>query len=474
MASEAVKILIEAEDLASAKVAQAAAKIDQNVKKIKDVGGKAKASTEFIGQLAGQLGGSEISAFAGQLGGLTEKISQFSEVSKLGGAGAMAFKAGLVGVVGALSFNVGKSIGDWWFETDRWNKELEKAIENSDRLTKKMIDLRSVQLRDDLTAIGFLDSPEDQIEAIKELIAAEQKRSGDKQAAIDREIAAQKKLAAEFNATNALRDVGINIGETSSEKMSKANIETLEKEKAAIQENIDMMNRRITKEEEFRKLAEEKAKAASDQAVLRNLEQELALLQANEEEARKLKAEYAGLKGVAAERAVELMKQADAERQVQEERKRIEAEQKSNEEKMIQGLLKRIELEDSLNQAIELRKIALEKGEEAARAAYLQNQGLIEETAKRIAAEEAAVGRLEQEKKTKEQNRQSVAPNIQATEMRLLRFGGGNEQRQIAQATQASQKHLEFIAKLTAERAAREAREPRPAKVQDIRFREVL
>lgn len=424
MASEAVKILIEAEDLASSKVAQAAAKIDQNVKKIKDVGRNAKASTEFIGQLAGQLGGSEIGAFAGQLGGLTEKISQFSEVSKLGRAGALAFKAGLVGVVGALSFNVGKSIGDWWFETDRWNKELEKAIENSDRLTKKMIDLRNVQLRDDLTAIGFLDSPEDQIEAIKELIAAEQKRSGDKQAAIDREIAAQKKLAAEFNATNALRDVGINIGETSAEKMSKANIETLEKEKAAIQENIDMMNRRITKEEEFRKLAEEKAKAASDQAVLRNLEQELALLQANEEEARKLKAEYAGLKGVAAERAVELMKQADAERAKQEAEKKAFEEETKRVEKEQSNRMRLAELVTSETTQLELRRVELEKGAEAAKALSLQMRGVPQAIAEQIAAEEVLLKTLERNKQV-EQNRKEQNPALQASQSRTLMRGSG-------------------------------------------------
>lgn len=423
MASEAVKILIEAEDLASAKVAQAAAKIDQNVKKIKDVGGKAKASTEFIGQLAGQLGGSEISAFAGQLGGLTEKISQFSEVSKLGGAGALAFKAGLVGVVGALSFNVGKSIGDWWFETDRWNKELEKAIENSDRLTKKMIDLRNVQLRDDLTAIGFLDSPEDQIEAIKELIAAEQKRSGDKQAAIDREIAAQKKLAAEFNATNALRDVGINIGETSAEKMSKANIETLEKEKAAIQENIDMMNRRITKEEEFRKLAEEKAKAASDQAVLRNLEQELALLQANEEESRKLKAQYAGLTGQAAERAVELMKQADAERAKQEAEKKAFDDETKRVEKEQSDRMRLAELVTSETTQLELRRVELEKGAEAAKALSLQMRGVPEALAQQIAAEDVLLSKLERSKQVEQEvNKQMLQPQ-QAFQSRFLRSG---------------------------------------------------
>lgn len=468
MASEAVKILIEAEDLASAKVAQAAAKIDQNVKKIKDVGGKAKASTEFIGQLAGQLGSSEIGAFAGQLGGLTEKISQFSEVSKLGGAGALAFKAGLVGVVGVLSFNVGKAIGDWWFETDRWNKELEDAIANSERLTQKMIDLRSVQLKDDLTAISFLDRPEDQIESIKSLIAAEEQLARDKQASIDREIASQKKLSAEFNATNALRDVGINIGETSAEKMSKANIAALQKEQSAIQANIDAMNRRITKEEEFRKLAEEKA----GREFIASLEQENMLLAAQGDEVFKLKAKYAGLTGDMEKQAVFLMRMADAEKKRQEVAKKAEDERQRDLERDIAARRRITDLVANENLKLQERAIALEKGSAAARAFALKQQGVAKAEAERIAAREEELTKLEKEKQQK-QSGPTVTPAIQATEMRLLRFGAGNEQQRIAAATQAAQKHLEFIAKLTAEREAREKREPRPVKVQDIRLKEV-
>ena len=82
MATESVKILIEAEDQASAKIAAASKEVENRIKNIKDVGGKAKASTEFLGTLAGALGGSEIAGFASQLGGLTEKVSAFSEVQK--------------------------------------------------------------------------------------------------------------------------------------------------------------------------------------------------------------------------------------------------------------------------------------------------------------------------------------------------------------------------------------------------------
>lgn len=423
MASEAVKILIEAEDLASSKVAQAAAKIDQNVKKIKDVGGKAKASTEFIGQLAGQLGGSEISAFAGQLGGLTEKISQFSEVSKLGGAGALAFKAGLVGVVAALSYNIGKSIGDIVFETERWNKELADAITMQDRLNAKLRDFAAARMKSQAAEVSAIEDPARQFEAIEKV----NKAYDDQALSIGKTIAEMEKQKSKIDDFDEFVLGG--FVKTASEFEREEIDRNIAAQKEMLQTIRDQQIEFAKNVEEQRKArieAEEKAKAARDESVLRNIEQELALLQASEEEARKLKAEYAGLGGQAKDRAVELMKQADAERQVQEERKRIEAEQKSNEEKMIQGLLKRIELEDSLNQAIELRKIALEKGEEAARAASLQNQGLIEETAKRIAAEDVLLKTLERNKQVEQEvNKQMLQPQ-QAFQSRFLRSGPMN------------------------------------------------
>ena len=48
MSSAAAKVIIDAEDLASKKIADAARNVERSVKNIKDVGGKAKASTEFI------------------------------------------------------------------------------------------------------------------------------------------------------------------------------------------------------------------------------------------------------------------------------------------------------------------------------------------------------------------------------------------------------------------------------------------
>jgi hypothetical protein len=116
--SESVKILIEAEDKASGQAAAAGKNIEAAVGKIRDVGGKAKASTEFIGVLAGQLGGAEFASAAAGVAGITEKVGQFSEVMKTGGTGALAFKAGIGALVGIMSFQLGKSIGEMIFGVD--------------------------------------------------------------------------------------------------------------------------------------------------------------------------------------------------------------------------------------------------------------------------------------------------------------------------------------------------------------------
>lgn len=102
MSTPASTIVIAAEDKASRIVEQTAVNVDKSIRKIKDVSGRAKASTEFIGVLARSLGGSALGAYASELAGMTEKVSQFAEVSKTGAAGAMAFKVGLAGLVGRL------------------------------------------------------------------------------------------------------------------------------------------------------------------------------------------------------------------------------------------------------------------------------------------------------------------------------------------------------------------------------------
>lgn len=421
MASDAIGILISAEDQASAKIAQAAANIDRSVKKIKDVGGKAKASTEFIGQLANQLGGTAIGNYAGQLAGLTEKISQFAEVSKAGSAGALAFKAGLVGAVAVLSVNVGKSIGDWYFETQKWNDELDRSIALSAKLSQKLNDLKTQEIRDELARISLNPDLDEQAAQIQVLIDKERERYNDIVDNVDGTIAKKeeekKKLEALFNLSNAMKDLGVNIIDNPDLRAKEKEIEIEKQQAEAIKKTIDELERKIGFEREL-------AIEANEKSVIRNLEQELALLKANEEEARKLKAEYAGLTGEAAARAVELMKEADAEKQLKEEAKKAEEERKKAFEQEQAARKRLIDLLANENQKLQERAIAIEKGSEAARAFALESQGVTKAEAERIAAREEELNRMERSKQV-EQNRKEQNPALQASQSRTLMRGSG-------------------------------------------------
>jgi hypothetical protein len=139
MAGDAIKIVIEAEDKASAQAINASRNIENAVKGVKETGAKAKASTEFIGVLAGQLGGSQLQQAAGGVAAITEKVGQFSEVMKAGGVGAMAFQAGVTLLVTTLSFNLGKSIGEAIFGVQELKDEFGEARAQIEGFTQSMI-----------------------------------------------------------------------------------------------------------------------------------------------------------------------------------------------------------------------------------------------------------------------------------------------------------------------------------------------
>jgi hypothetical protein len=161
--SESVDILIKAEDMATpvvAKSAKAIDSLDASIKKFKTSGEQAKKSTEFFGQIANVLGGSEIAGFAGQLAGLTEKTSQFSEVQKLGGAGAFAFKAGLAAAAGAIGFQLGNALGNAIFQTEMWKKKLADATAEAGRLESQIVKLQARRFGETKSDIELIRDPE--------------------------------------------------------------------------------------------------------------------------------------------------------------------------------------------------------------------------------------------------------------------------------------------------------------------------
>ena len=275
--SDSVKILIEAENKASGVVATAAKDIDSKVQAIKSTGEQAKKSTEFFGSFANALGGSELAGYASQLAGLTEKTSQFAEVQKLGGAGALAFKAGLVGVAGVIGFQVGQAIGNAIFQTEKWNDELKKSQTESDKLLANLIELKEFRFGRDTEEISLIRDPAERAAATKAQLAQIDKAIADKRTSIDRILKDEQK-ALDNDEQWGDDALGFNKGR-------KADVA---KQVADSQLLIDSLNkqaesiRRATDETAMRIIATKEENALKDKSAtfLGGLKEELTLLEA--------------------------------------------------------------------------------------------------------------------------------------------------------------------------------------------------
>jgi hypothetical protein len=442
MASESVKILIEAEDLASQKIATAAQSVEKNVKAIKTIGGQAKASTEFIGQLAGTLGGSEIAGIAQQMGGLTEKVSQFAEVSKAGGAGALAFKAGLVGLAGVVGFEVGKAIGDAVFQTEKWNRELEEAHRLSGELTDALIRQQEFQRSIQLREIALLPKDDqaaaqaDMLDKLRnDLAKFKEQRKESLQAIVDQEkslslsnfISSQSKGVwgglTDFAADNVSAAFAKATG---SIDQTKDKLQEADKQIASLTRDVESLSR-ATSQTEIQTGASEEEKRRSDaaKAFIQGLQQQNSLLSAQGDELYQLKAEMAGLVGEEQKRAIELMKQADLEKQRQDLAKMAAKEAEAAIARDIAAKEKSNQVLQSELQRLEERKLLIEQGESAVKAFRLAQQGVGQDAVKALIEAEEKLSQAEaaKQKAANPVRPTESTPALQAFQSRMLTRG---------------------------------------------------
>jgi len=338
MTTESAKIIIDAEDLASKKFEQAARNAEKNIKAVKETGKQAKSSTEFFGTLANTLGGTALSGYASQLAGLTEKTSQFAEVSKLGTAGTLAFKAGLLGVVGVITYQVTTSIANLIYQTKALERALDSAFES--RL-ESMNSLRSAQQRafsqqmEDLDLRSQLQDPGIDVRGEKERMLGELR---DNIQQTGNEIAEAKKAIEEYEQQWVKLD-----------PVQAAFIEAEKQRIAAMKASMDQMR--------------------AQQDVLRDDLSERARVN---DEIRK---------------QIELEKEAERAKQQAAEAERREKERLAD-------------LLQKENDRLEQQRIELEKGGEAARAFALEKQGLSRADAERLAAEQTAIDEMKARDRT--------------------------------------------------------------------------
>ncbi len=374
MTTASAKVIIDAEDLASKKIADAARNVEKSVKNIKDVSGKAKASTELFGTLATTLGGSQLGGYAGQLAQLTDRVSQFSEVSKSGGAGALAFKAGLASVVAVISFQVGKAFGNVIFQTEKMERAFNRTKEAAAELNAELARANDQRFANQKEDIELIRDPE---KKRAEQEALFQQLNNDVQG-ITAQLADSTKKAEEWAdawqitgnrkayAEEAQKQVEIDKQRLAQAKAQRDELRRELSDRKRINDQIRADNEAADKAEQ--EAIREKEKAANDL--------------------------------LAAEKAVA----DEAERAAQ---KRID------EAKRIANIRKN-EID-----RIKEQKILLTEGAEAAKRFSLERQGVDKESAARIAAAQAELDEMKKDAN----GPSSVAIGQQAVQSRLLTRG---------------------------------------------------
>lgn len=350
MTTEAAKIIIDAEDLASKKFAIAAANAERNIKAVKETGAKAKAGTEFFGTLATTLGGTQLGSYASQLAGLTEKTSQFAEVSRLGTAGTLAFKAGLIGVAGVITYQVTTAIASAIYQTKQLEQQLNRALEGNVDSIGRLQDARArafTQQIEDLNLREQLQDPGVDVRGEKERMLSE----------LRKQIAdTSKEITKARNEIEAYERQWLQM-----DPVQTAFIESEKQRVAAMKSTVTQME---AQQNILRDDLSERTKA--NEAIREQIEAEKEALRAKEQAA------------------------AEAERQ----------------KERLDDLLRKE------NERLEQQRIELEKGAEAAHAFALEKQGLAKADAERIAKEQAAIDQLKANGQTVELGTQAVESRL--------------------------------------------------------------
>lgn len=436
MASEAVQVIISADDQASQKFAQVAANAEQTIGRVKASGEKLKGLAGVGGALTKMLGGTELGGQIAQIGELTEKVNQFGQIAKMGGAGAMIFKAGLAGLVAVMSIELGKSIGNVIFGMDEFEKKLERARQKSDQLNSVMMQMRDIRFGSEFKDIQILPDLEQQLartnEFFNELKLQEQ--------AYIETIAANakkaKKLRAEFAITNENKEMAAQLDQQSNQLQEQIN--QLRQQQRQLKDSIDDRSRAVTQafNSSMESLAKEtvlltqgesaaerwslKRQGMSDEMIswivgIREQNEELKKANAEKEKAAQQAAKvadaYRNSAASIVQQRVALEDGAEAGRKfqlVQQGMSDAEAERIAQEE----SALKSAQMIKQETQSLEMRRIALEKGNEAAKVQALINQGMDADAAKKMAAEDAAL--------TAEEKKLEAAKQLEESRKKIL------------------------------------------------------
>lgn len=387
--------VISAEEFAEAegKIAAALEAVNEVPTK---TGQNTKAMLQLGQTLASLTGNSDVAGFAGQMANATDKVGKFADVSKAGGAGATALKLGLIGIVAGVAFSFGKVLADWIWNTKEFERSMRDAKEEAAALEQQIKEFAQTRMSNAKEDIELIRDPEAKREAYKKLLsdlekdidsvgarAAKSKREADEWADAW-QITGNRKQYAEDAATQA--------------RIDKEQVETLKRQAGEIRKIIGV------RAEQVALLKAENAAKDKSESYITGLKEELEYLQATRDEQIKIEAARNATKSDRGE-AERLLKERDAiEAKIAAEKELAETQRRAREDeaRAAQQAIDDAEretqrlkdLEQSIQERIELRRIELTQGKEAARVQELINQGIDAATAKKLAAQEAELDKF--------------------------------------------------------------------------------
>lgn len=438
--SNSVDILIKADDQASKALQSVTNTMDATAGRFQQAGKKAKAATDIIGAFASITGSSELASFAGSLAGATEKMNGFAESAKNGGSSSFAFKAGLAGLVGTIAFGLGKALADVVWKTEAFNKQLETIGRESAAADERVKGLQNRLLESQKQDIELIQDPEAKAAAYKKLI-------GDLNRDLEVQAAKVSKSRKDVEAwANAWQITG---NRKQYAKDAEDQLKADEERLNLLRDERDALNRLTSdRTANIEKIKQENAAKDKSRQYVETLRQEVQYLKATADEQRKLDAmrnatqqDQGEAYRLLAERDAIKAKQ-DAEKKLEQERqqaadKALQAEQQKRDEiKRQREALQ--DLKDSERERLELMRIEIEQGKEAARVKEFMNKGVDEKTAKEFVAEEARLEKMrsdkaKEEERRKQMNSATAATKLTATEGRLLTRGSSEDQSMVLQ-----------------------------------------
>ena len=487
-ASAAVRGLSESQDAA-------AVSAEKTAEAFKSGGKDVKAASDMFATLAKITGSSELAGLASTVGTVTDKVGQFSEVSKSGAVGAAAFKIGLIGLAASAGFAVGKVLGDIIWQTEKFERAMASAKETAaelDAQLKKNASTLAANVRED---IELIRDPEEKRAAYAKLlgdlsrdiqtasdVAGKSARDAEewadawqitgnrKQYAID----AQEQAAADKERLAGLKDqrdelmqiVGARAQENAAIRASNEAKDKSESYLETLRQEVEYM--KATREEQI-KIDALRNTTDEDRGEAERLLKERDAIKAKQDAEREAAAEQKKMQEDAIRATEKAAEDAERARQKAQEDREKEAEQiAENARREIQRVEDVIAAE---RERLELQKIEKEQGKEAATAKQFMNQGVDEATAKQFAAEQAAFDKAKQdeadaaaklkgEKTADKKTDKGPAPALAAMESRMLTRGPVDTQSHWMEDAAKSLRQIMVTSTRTATAAEIQAKKP--------------